>query len=395
MAIKIPGNAVVTDLSHDAASVSAAGTGNLTWEHTPVTQMPRGILVQIVQNATAADQVTKVTYGGVEMEEVPLSPELHTEGAEDGAEYAYFLGRGIPSGTQEVVVTVSGAASKRAVCISVDAIGDTRVEDTSILDSSGTANPQVELSTGVGVETLVYAALHTGQDTVGGVAAGTGYTEIQEHDFGSQVASWIRRTSNGKGGAITASWTATSEEAGVLGVAVGLQRDFGLVSSLPAIAGKGDICRYIADSTNGVIWDLIYDGEGEYPWKKIGGPALRAEDSEVRSTKSAAFQTTGAPSVTAPLKMEFRAKIGAQYINKGEGSTTAQAEIALYIAGSGPNHTAYQIQTFTFEGSSVERSTPTISAAAGNALQVRYACLSGVTFNFGRLFVEIDPIRVG
>lgn len=207
-------------LGHDASSNVAAGTGNLSWTHTPVADAPQGILVMVVQNVGATAEIGSVTYGGRPMTQVAKSPLLHTGGSEDGALYAFFLGRNIPAGAQTVLVNVSGASSKRAVCHSFIANRGTRLDAVATLDSSGTSNPSVNLLTRTGVKSLIYAALHSGQNDPSGVAAAAGYTEVLEHDFGSQVASWIRRTALATGGTVAAGWTATSEEAGVLAVAV-------------------------------------------------------------------------------------------------------------------------------------------------------------------------------
>lgn len=382
---------------HDAESNVAAGTGELKWTHEPKVGLPRGILVLVSQNVTAADQVTKVTYGGVEMEEIVLSPELHTEGSEDGALYGYFLGKGIPGGKQEVVITVSGAASKRAVCFSMVAPGDTRIEDTTILDSSGTANPSVSLTTGTGVECAIYGMLHSGHDAVTSIAAGAGFTEVLEHDFGSQTASWIRRTANGTGGAVTVDWTATSEEAGVLGVAVGLVRDHGLVSAPPTVAGRGDTARLQSTGMKeqGAVWDLLYTNDDpERPWSKVGGPPLRVQDVEKeRKTKEKAFQTTGAPSITAPFKMAFRARFGAKY---GQLLETATSTL---VAGLFVNAVEQEIVAMVgqavFDTAPMDVGSEVLTVAAGQAIQTRYKSEGGQEVKFVRLFVEVDPIRVG
>src|SRR3990167_4544585 len=115
-------------VAYDATSATtAAGTGALTWSHTPA-GTPKGILVFIAQDASGgADQVTGVTYGGSAMTEVTGSPVLHSSG-EPGAAYAYFLGSSVPTGVHQVVVSVSGAASKRGAAISLTAIGNTQIQ---------------------------------------------------------------------------------------------------------------------------------------------------------------------------------------------------------------------------------------------------------------------------
>jgi hypothetical protein len=204
-------------IAFDAFASSTANVGNLTWTHTPV-GVPRGILVLINQDGnTATDTVTGVTYGGVAMAEVALSPLLHDAGAEDGAVYGYFLGTGIPIGAQSVVMS-SPLTTKRCGSYSYTAANDTEVENTAVLNSAGVANPQVVLTTTR--ETAVAATIISGQQAPTSLAPLTGYTMVLEQDYGNQSGEWIRGTANFAAGSPTPGWTATIEEAGVIAVAV-------------------------------------------------------------------------------------------------------------------------------------------------------------------------------
>lgn len=203
----------------DASTQSAAGTGTLSFTHTPV-GTPRGVLVLIAQSPTNTDQVSGVTYGGVAMTEVALSPLQQTAGAEHAIAYGYFLGSGIPTGAQTVVVSVTGAESKRAVCYTVTATGDVEVEDTSTLNSGGAASPSVTLTTGVGVETFCAGVLVSALNDPS-FTKGADYTSSGTNDFGTSSAGWERRTTNATGGNVTLDWTNNlGNEAGILGVAL-------------------------------------------------------------------------------------------------------------------------------------------------------------------------------
>lgn len=206
-------------IAFDAATQSAAGSGTLTFNHTPV-GTPRGVLVLIAQSPTNTDQVSGVTYGGVAMTEVPLSPLLQTAGAEHAAAYGYFLGSGIPTGVQSVVVSVTGAESKRAVCYTVTATADVEIEDTSTLNSASSTSPAVTLTTGAGVETWCAGVLVSAQNDPA-FTKGADYTATGTHDFGTSSAGWERRTANASGGNVTLDWTGNlGNEAGILGVAL-------------------------------------------------------------------------------------------------------------------------------------------------------------------------------
>jgi hypothetical protein len=205
-------------IAFDATSTAVAAVGTaLTWLHTP-TGTPRGVIVLVVQNVGSTDEVTGVTYGGTAM--TAVEELLHSTGAEDGAVYAYFLGASVPTGPQTVIVSVNGiGSSKHAVAITVTGALDTVVEDTTTLDSAGAANPSVTVTIRATTLCFVAGALHSGQNMPTGIAPGAGYVEILEHDFGNQNAAFERRSALTSVD-VAVNWTATSEESGVVGIAI-------------------------------------------------------------------------------------------------------------------------------------------------------------------------------
>ena len=75
-------------------------------------------------------------------------------------------------------------------------------------------------------------------------------------------------------------------------------RDRGIVAALPASPIVGDRCAF--QTSNG-LWQLIYDGVGEFPWKKIGGPSLYQASTSVRELNN---QTSYASLPTDPLAIK-------------------------------------------------------------------------------------------
>lgn len=86
-----------------------------------------------------------------------------------------------------------------------------------------------------------------------------------------------------------------------------------VVTQLPSQATVGDQVIYAADATNGVYWQLQYDGLGTYPWKFVGGAPLwtgfiSGENwSGSEFTASQTYTATGftACSVTVPLPGDY------------------------------------------------------------------------------------------
>lgn len=89
-------------------------------------------------------------------------------------------------------------------------------------------------------------------------------------------------------------------------------RHHGMVSELPVAARPNDRCTYKADPANGVYWELVYDGVGELPWKKIGGPPLAVRSDEQRNllNKTVYESLPVDPlALTLPLKGDYDVRV--------------------------------------------------------------------------------------
>ncbi len=174
-------------------------------------------------------------------------------------------------------------------------------------------------------------------------------------------------------------------------------RDFGLVEALPTSeAVKGDRCSYIADKTNGVVWNLVYDGEGEFPWKSSGGAALSGRADLQRSLTNAAYTNlpTDPISVTVPLKGDYNIKIEGELLSTGEnrggslsytvGATAASDNWAASIFGA----SAQLITTSSLE-------TPHTGVAAGANIEEKAKCGGAYEIKFGKRRLWVRPVRVG
>src|SRR4026208_2554961 len=102
-------------IAHDAATQSSSWTTTpdpFTFSHTPV-GTPRGVIVMITINAESGlDHITGVTYGGVAMARVTNGFAQDTV-TEPGSSYLYFLGSGIPTGTQTVSIDHTAASGAK------------------------------------------------------------------------------------------------------------------------------------------------------------------------------------------------------------------------------------------------------------------------------------------
>jgi hypothetical protein len=168
-------------------------------------------------------------------------------------------------------------------------------------------------------------------------------------------------------------------------------KDFGLVEALPTSeAVKNDKCSYYANKANGVVWDLIYDGEGEYPWKKIGGAPLIDEVATAQNTGSATYAdlATVGPSLTTPLKGDYMVSTGCY------SYTNSSFAFMSYSIGASAAVDADSTAHGLSDAAMHSRTARKTALAASAALVAKYK--AGATLaEFAKRWITIDPIRVG
>lgn len=244
--------------AYDNASASSPGTGNLSWSHIP-TGTPKGIICFVVQYNSGADQVSGITYGGTGMTEVAGSPLLKTTG-EAMAVYGYFLGSSVPTGTQTVVATVSGAANKKGYCWSITAGNDTAVVDTTTISSDSVANPSGVLTTGVD-SFAIFGGL-SGFDTYSGnITSLANWTQHGGTDFGTEVVVADRyniiQSDN-----ITFGWTAAAEDAVAIGVAIKVSASTDVAAPYTASFNPPNAQTGVSQGTTSAVFHVLDDGNG-------------------------------------------------------------------------------------------------------------------------------------
>lgn len=220
-------------VAFDVFTAFTAGTGSLGGTHTPV-GTPKGVLVHVLCDA-GSDQVTTVTYGGVNVPEAAGSPNV-LSGGEGGSVYTYFLGSGIPTGAQTVAVSVSGAANKQAVCFTYTADTDTEIVDIdATINSTSLANPSVTLSLAsrIAACSLVF---FSGQNDIFSSTQLSGWTNRLEVDVGTESAG-VYSYDTVASADVTAGWTQTAEDAAMIALAVSE------VAAATAIFTKNQIAR--------------------------------------------------------------------------------------------------------------------------------------------------------
>jgi hypothetical protein len=108
-----------------------------------------------------------------------------------------------------------------------------------------------------------------------------------------------------------------------------------LVTSLPSAPIDGQEIRYVADATNGVIWNLRYRAASSstYKWEFIGGGSLMDYQSGVLSFTDNTFggAVANTPSVTVNIPGVYLIQFGAYMY----GTTTTARNLRMGVDGCG------------------------------------------------------------
>ena len=205
-------------VAHDTSDESHTGTtgsaseASFTWTHT-ATGSPQGVLVFTCGLSSATNDVTSVTYGGVNVPAVTGGAASDAV-TEPGNMKAWFLGSSIPTGNQSVVVNRNNNANiLYAVSISVTALSDTAVYEAGIVLQNGDvqAAEQSVDDGSPGTNSVRYAGTFSGWDAPASLTVGANTTGLRAIDIGSQLCQTARETTAGQG-ARSIGWTAASSD---------------------------------------------------------------------------------------------------------------------------------------------------------------------------------------
>lgn len=199
----------------DAYTASSPGTTISSFNHAGGT--PSAVIVGIGQTNTT-DEVTGVTYGGVSLTEVAGSPLAGT--TEGGIVYLYFLGSGVPSGTQSVAIGSGGTTgTKQAFCITLNATGNVEIVDVDATITGDTITDTSVTLTGDGRTLFACLVGYTGENAYSTVTELTDWTVRTETSSGSEGVHFYTYNTLGTAN-VTAGWTQGSNDALQIALAV-------------------------------------------------------------------------------------------------------------------------------------------------------------------------------
>jgi hypothetical protein len=225
-------------IAFDASSESHAGTtgssseASFSWTHTPV-GTPKGVLVFTFVNANA-DEVSAVTYGGVSLSTDAAWRAVDTAD-EPGDCKAWFLGSGVPTGSQSVVVTrTNNATVVYAVAITVTSGANSEVHSAGVtlVQNDGTCSEVSVTDGSPGQDSVRFAGINSGLSNVQSLsppvfpgpnvlANGDNSTLLQSIVIGSsRSCAVVRETTAGQGSRSIGFRSVTSDDRAAVHLAV-------------------------------------------------------------------------------------------------------------------------------------------------------------------------------
>ena len=169
-----------------------------------------------------------------------------------------------------------------------------------------------------------------------------------------------------------------------------------VVTTLPTDPVDGMRVDYVADSANGVVWNLRYRAAGSatYPWEYVGGPPLTARVNTDQSTGSGTFAAlaTAGPSVTVPLAGDYIVSGNSNSYNSGVA--TNQHSYDLGGTGAVTANAGQAAIAAALYSAMLPFSNRHDGLAAATAIVSKYATTAG-TANFRYRWISVLPVRVG
>lgn len=167
------------------------------------------------------------------------------------------------------------------------------------------------------------------------------------------------------------------------------------VTSLPGSPVDGQRCLYLADATNGVVWDLRYRSASAstYKWEAVGGGVLSDEIATSQTTATTGSYvdlTTVGPTITVPLAGDYEIAFGALLSTSGGAMNVAPKFGAAAAAD------ADDVRMSATGDVSVARVMRRTVSSAATTVKLVYKLIGGASsVAASNRCLTIRPIRVG
>lgn len=175
----------------DAATenVRTLTTSPQTFAHAGAVSGVKGVVLALVHGVSSTDHVTAASYGGVAMSRPQRNVDTATE---PGAAELWFLGTGVPQGTQTVSYT-PGSTTDDFHAVAITLLG---ADDLEVVAQDGISenvlNPSVTLPYG-GRTCMAFAALYGGGAAPSSFTPNANCETVHDHDLGAFYSEIIRQ----------------------------------------------------------------------------------------------------------------------------------------------------------------------------------------------------------
>src|SRR5690242_13882826 len=189
----------------------------MTWSHNTGTTSPEGVVVMLAHGTESTDLVVGVTYGGVAMSRIQTNTDTVTE---PGRSYIYFLGTGVPTGTQTVSVDLTSGTTTDIFGISytLDGADDLVVVDNNGVNENAT-NPGVTLAYG-GRTCMSFAVVYSGVSLNSSVSAGASCTKDSTTDLAGNFTCAVEHQTTAGSSDFAIGFTIASDDVAFSAIAV-------------------------------------------------------------------------------------------------------------------------------------------------------------------------------
>jgi hypothetical protein len=187
-----------------------------TWSHNVGTSSPKGVIVAVVHGTSSTDHVLTVTYGGVSLTRIQRNTDTATE---PGAAELWFLGSGVPTGTQTVSADLASATTDdiHFVSITLDAADDLEVVSKGGINENA-ANPSVTLAY-AGRTCMSFAAFYGGGASPAAFTENANCTRVADFAIAAFYSVVLRQTTAGSTD-FAIGGTASSDDVAFAAIAV-------------------------------------------------------------------------------------------------------------------------------------------------------------------------------
>lgn len=168
-------------------------------------------------------------------------------------------------------------------------------------------------------------------------------------------------------------------------------------TALPTNPTHGDEIRFVADSTNGVVWNLRYNANSgsAYKWEFIGGGSMTTTSSGNTTPADTAYHMRAAVTLPSTLGGDFNVVASARAV--------AVDAVAIYTAaialgdngvGSGTQNQQTLLQSAGAAGN-LGFVTNVTSVTAGHTVEAGVGSSAANKITFSLVGITVTPIRVG